>query len=292
MCDEKTNAEAMEYLKRSGHLTRRQFGQLSAGLGLAMLIPEIANALQVTESDVEVVTPDGTADCFFVSPSKGDHPGVVLWPDILGLRPAFRLMARRLAESGYSVLVPNVYYREQRAPVVKEGASFGDPAIREFLMPLAGTLNPQTQVVDAKAFVAYLDSRFEVAKDRKMGTMGYCMTGSFAMRTAATLPERIGAGASFHGGRLVSDSSDSPHLLVPKMQAKFLIAIAENDDAKEPDTKRVLNEAFNEARLHAEIEVYDGALHGWCALDSAAYNEKQANRAWGRLLDLFERSLA
>ncbi len=292
MCDEKTNRDAEAWLRRSGRLTRREFGALSAGAGLAMLLPRAANAREVTAANVEVQTPDGAADCHFVHPSSGAWPGVLVWPDALGLRPAFEQMARRLAESGYAVLTVNPYYRSERAPVVPEGASFRDEAVRKKVFPLMRSLTPERTVTDAKAFIGFLDGRKAVAANRKMGTTGYCMGGSMTMRTAAAFPDRIGAGASFHGGRLVTDRPDSPHLLVDRMQAHYLFAIAENDDVKDPEAKTALRKAFDAAGLPAEIEVYAGALHGWCPPDSAVYNEAQAERAWSRLLALFETALA
>ena len=292
MCDETTIRDAEEYLGRSGNLTRRGFGAVSLGTGLAMLLPRAASALEVRAANVAVTTPDGTADCYFAHPASGAHPGVLIWPDALGLRPAFEQMGRRLAESGYSVLVVNPYYRQTKAPVLPPGATFRDEATRKKIFPLMRSLTPEITVTDARAFVGFLDSREAVARDRKMGTMGYCMGGSMTMRTAATFPERIGAGASFHGGRLVTDRPDSPHLLVDKIRAHYLFAIAENDDRKQPEAKTVLREAFAAARLPAEIEVYAGTLHGWCPPDSAVYHEAQAERAWSRLLALFETALA
>ena len=292
MCDEDTLRDAEEYLCRSGSLTRRAFGALSVGTGLAMMLPRAAAALPVTAANVEISTPDGTADCYFVHPSSGAHPGVLVWPDALGLRPAFEQMGRRLAESGYAVLVVNPYYRSARAPVVEEGATFRDEATRKVIMPLMRSLSADTNVTDAKAFVAFLDAQDAVDGARKMGTTGYCMGGAITMRTAAEFPDRIGAGASFHGGRLVTDAPDSPHRLVGKMRAHYLFAIAENDDRKQPEAKTVLRDAFVAAGLPAEIEVYAGALHGWCPPDSAVYHEAQAERAWSRLLALFETALA
>ena len=288
MCDETTVADATKYLRAKG-ITRREFGAVSAGAGLAMLLPRAANAQDVTESEIDVTTPDGVADSYFVHPSSGAHPGVLIWPDAFGLRPAKRQMAKRLAESGYSVLVVNQYYRSQRAPIVNT-TNFAEAS--GTLRPLMGTLNPETHVRDARAFVSFLDSQSSVDSNRKMGTMGYCMGGPITMRTAAALPDRIGAGASFHGGGLVTDQPDSPHLLVPQMTAHYLFAIAANDDENEPEAKDVLREAFAEAGLPAEIEVYDGALHGWCPPDTQVYNEAQAERAWSRLLVLFEGALA
>ena len=292
MCDDRTFRESSEYLDSRSELTRREFGTLSAGAGLAMLLPRAADAQAVTEQDVEVTTPDGVADCFFVHPATGTHPGVLIWPDILGLRPAFRQMGRRLAESGYSVLVVNPFYRSVRSPVVPEGASFQDEATRNTVIPLARALSAETHVTDARAFIDWLDTQAAVDPDRKMGTTGYCMGGPITMRTAWARADRVGAGASFHGGGLVTDQENSPHLLVAEMDAHYLFAIAENDDMEDPEAKNVLRETFDAAGLPAEIEVYEGALHGWCPPDSAVYNEAQAERAWSRLLVLFETALA
>ena len=288
MCDDRTVADNTEYL-RGNTLTRRQFGAVSAGAGLAMLLPRAANAQSVTETDLDIRTPDGVADSYFVHPSSGTHPGVLIWPDAFGLRPAKRQMAKRLAESGYSVLVVNPYYRAQRAPVVNT-TDFAE--VRETIMPLMGALNAETQTTDAKAFVAFLDDQASVDSNRKMGTMGYCMGGPFTMRTAAAVPDRVGAAGSFHGGGLVTDQPDSPHLLVPEMKAHYLFAIAANDDENQPEAKDVLRDAFAEAGLPAEVEVYAGAIHGWCPPDSTVYNEAQAERAWSRLLVLFDSALA
>lgn len=288
MCDDQTVAGDNEYL-RMKNLTRRQFGVLSAGAGLSMLLPRSANAQEVSEANIDITTPDGVADCFFVHPSSGAHPGVLIWPDAFGLRPAKMQMGRRLAESGYSVLVVNQYYRTQRAPIVSS-TNFAE--VRETLMPLMGSLNADTQTRDAMAFISFLDDQPSVDQSRKMGTMGYCMGGPFTMRTAAAVPDRVGAAASFHGGGLVTDADDSPHLLVPQMKASYLFAIAENDDANQPEAKDVLRDAFAQAGLPAEIEVYEGARHGWCPPDSTVYHEAQAERAWSRLLVLFEEALA
>lgn len=292
MCDERTNLENNEFLARAGQLTRRQFGKLSAGAGLAVMLPKVANAMDVMEMEVNITTPDGTADCYFAHPNSGKHPGVLVWPDIFGLRPAFRRMGKRLAESGYSVLVINPFYRKQMAPTAPENPDFNDQATRSALFALAGTLSAETNVTDAKACIAWLDKQPQVDTRRKMGTTGYCMGGPLTMRTAAALPDRIGAGASFHGGNLVTDKPDSPHLLIPKMKAQYLFAIAENDDKNDPKAKDVLREEFAKANLQAEIEVYTGAMHGWCPPDSRVYNETQAERAWGRLLALFGKALA
>ncbi|HEY5645283.1 MAG TPA: dienelactone hydrolase family protein [Pseudomonadales bacterium] len=292
MCDEHTVDEDERYLAGRGGMSRRRFGAATAAAALALSLPRPVHAADVIESEVVVATPDGAADCHFARPASGKHPGVLVWPDIVGLRPAFRLMGRRLAESGYAVLTVNPYYRSAKAPVVPEGASFQDPATREILMPLAQSLSAVTNVTDAKAFVGFLDTQAGVDTNRPIGTTGYCMGGPMTMRTAAALAERVGAGASFHGARLVMDGPDSPHLLASQMRASYLFAIAENDDEREPDAKNVLRTTFNAAGLAAEIEVYAGAMHGWCPPDSRVYNEAQAERAWSRLLALFAGALA
>ena len=288
MCDDRTDADNNKYLYGK-NLTRRQFGAVSAGAGLAMFLPRAANAQAVAGADIDVTTPDGVADCFFVHPSSGAHPGVLIWPDAFGLRPAKKQMARRLAESGYSVLVINQYYRTQRAPVVNT-TNFAE--VRDILGPLMASLNADTQTRDARAFASFLDTQPAVDRNRKMGTMGYCMGGPFTMRTAAAVPDRVGAAASFHGGGLVTDQADSPHLLVPKMRAQYLFAIAANDDENQPEAKNVLRDVCAQAGLQAEVEVYAGAMHGWCPPDSTVYHEAQAERAWSRLLVLFENALA
>jgi carboxymethylenebutenolidase len=291
MCDNDSLDDMMRYQLRSGDLSRRQFGALTLGAGLVSMLPGSADAVDTQEADVTVTTPDGTADAYFVHPSSGRHPAVLMWPDIYGLRPAFRQMAKRLAESGYAVLVVNLYYRTKHAPVAPEHADMDDPATRSALMDLAQTLSPATTLTDAKAFVTWLDSQSAVDTKKRMATMGYCMTGPFTMRTAAEFPDRIGAGASFHGGGLVTDKPDSPHLLIPQIKAHYLFAIAENDDQRQPDAKNVLREAFAKARVPAEIEVYAGTLHGWCPPDSRVYNREQAEKAWSRALALFKSSL-
>jgi carboxymethylenebutenolidase len=287
MCDQgHFENDRLEY-ERLGKVTRKQFG-IILGAGVAMMLPRVANAVAVTESDVNVTTPDGTADCYFVHPASGTAPGVLIWPDIFGLRPAFRHMGKRLAESGYSVLVVNPFYRTKKAPTADAGAATPIERVR----PLAQTLNERTHMTDAKAFIAWLDRQSPVAKNRKMGTQGYCMGGPIAFRTAAAVPERIGAVASFHGGGLVTDQPNSPHVEAARSKAQFLIAIAANDDARSPNEKNILKDTFAKANLPAEIEVYSGAAHGWCPPDSRVYNEPQAERAWSRLLALYSKALA
>jgi carboxymethylenebutenolidase len=287
MCDQDHFEKDREDYEARGLVTRREFGVL-LGTGIAMMLPQVVNAVAVTESDVSVMTPDGTADCYFVHPASGTAAGVLIWPDIFGLRPAVRQMGKRLAESGYSVLVVNPFYRVKKAPTAEAGAA---TEIKQ-LMPLAQGLNETTHMTDAKAFIAWLDRQSSVARNRKVGTQGYCMGGPIALRTAAAVPDRVGAVASFHGGGLVTDMPNSPHLQAAKTKAQFLIAIAENDDARSPDDKNVLKETFGKANLPAEIEVYAGAAHGWCPPDSRVYNESQAEKAWSRLLALYGKALA
>lgn len=291
MCDEYTQKDVAEFLKHSG-VTRRQFGKLSAAAGLAVMLPSCSEAQAVTETDVEITTPDGVADCYFVHPSSGSHAAVIVWPDILGLRPAFRTMGKRLAESGYSVLVPHPFYRDARSPVVEVGDSFGDPEVRSRVLPMAQNLNADTHFTDARAFVSFLDQQASVDTSRGIGTTGYCMGGPMVMRTVAAVPDRLAAGATFHGGGLATDADNSPHLLIPNTQAQMLHCVAANDDENNPEAKEILRAAYASANISAEIEVYEGALHGWCAIDSQVYNEPQAERAWGRLLVLFESALA
>jgi len=283
MCDNDSINDIIEYNRRTG-LSRREFGALTLGAGLMSALPAGAATVETTESEVEIKTPDGTADAYFVHPSKGTHPGVLVWPDIFGLRPAFRQMGKRLAESGYAVLVVNPFYRTKKAPTAPDHPDFNDADTRKMLMGLHDTLNAQTGKTDGQAFVEWLDTQPAVDKKRKIGTTGYCMGGPLVFQTAAAVPGRVGAGATFHGGGLVTDKPDSPSLLIPTMKAHYLIAIAENDDQKQPDAKNVLKAAFAKAKLPAEIEVYKGTMHGWCPPDSQVYNQEQAEKAWSRLL--------
>src|SRR5215813_13010508 len=229
MCDQDHFENDRQEYEALGLVTRKQFG-IMLGAGIAMMLPRVANAVTVTESDVSVTTPDGTADCYFVHPASGTAPAVLVWPDIFGLRPAFRQMGKRLAESGYSVLVVNPFYRAKKAPTAPQGAATPIADVR----PLAGGLSEQTHMTDAKAFVAWLDQQPSVAKNRKIGTQGYCMGGPMAFRTAAAVPDRVGAVASFHGGGLVSDQPNSPTLQASKSKAQFLVCIAESDDQRSP----------------------------------------------------------
>jgi len=287
MCDQDHSQEDLLKFEALGLVTRRQFGVL-LGAGVAMMLPQVKNPVAVTESEVNIMTPDGTADGYFVHPSTGTAPGVLVWPDIFGLRDSFHKMGKRLAESGYSVLVVNPFYRVKKAPTAEQGAA--TPI--QGLMPLMqGIQNPALQATDAKAFIGWLDKQASVAKNRKMGTQGYCMGGPIAFRTAAAMPDRVGAVASFHGANLVSDGPDSPHLMVAKTKAQLLVAIAANDDMSKPNDKTVMKDTFAKANLKAEIEVYAGAQHGWCPPDSGVYNEAQAEKAWSRLLALYGQAL-
>jgi len=281
MCDQDHFAEDLK------KYSRRDVGTLAAAVGVTMMLPRSAWAVDVKESEVTITTPDGACDAYFVTPTTGAAPAVLVWPDIFGLRPAFRQMGKRLAEEGYSVLVVNPFYRTQKAPTAPQGSA---TPIADVL-PLARTLSAATHTADAKAFIAWLDARAEVDKGRKIGTIGYCMGGPIVMRTAAAVPDRVGAGGSFHGGGLNTPAPDSPHLLIPTMKAQFLIAIAENDDERDPESKNVLRKAFDDAKVKAEIEVYPAA-HGWCPPDSGVYSAEQAEKAWGRMLALFETALA
>ena len=284
MCDQDHFEHDREEYEARGMVTRREFGMM---LGAAVILPPVLNAVPVTESEVTVTTPDGTCDCYFVHPATGTAAAVVFWPDIFGLRPAMRQMGKRLAESGYSVLVVNPFYRTKKAPTAENGAA----TEIKTLMPLAQGLSETTHMTDAKAFIAWLDKQPSVNRNRKVGTQGYCMGGPIAFRTAAAVPDRVGAVASFHGGGLVTQAPNSPHLQAAATKAQFLIAVAENDDKRAPKDKEVLKETFSKASLPAEIEVYAGA-HGWCPPDSTVYNQAEAERAWTRLLALYSKALA
>jgi carboxymethylenebutenolidase len=285
MCDELTAAD------NHRHLSRRQFGAAAGAVGLTAVLPSPADAKPVTGRDVTITTPDGQADAYFVAPAQGRAPGVLVWPDIMGVRPAFRQMADRLAQSGYAVLTVNQFYRSTKAPFLAPGESFDQPAVRERITPWRTALTPDATTRDAHAFITWLDAQKAVDRKQGLGVTGYCMGGPMMLRTAAARADRVRAGASFHGGGMATDKPDSPHLLAPQMKAQFLIAVAENDDARNPQEKATLGEALAAARLPAEIEVYPGSRHGWCPPDSGAYNPVQAERAWGRLLALLDRAL-
>jgi carboxymethylenebutenolidase len=278
-------------------VSRRGFIARSIAAGLVVATgPSIAAELAVIESDVTVKTPDGTCDAAFVHPASGAYPGVILWADALGLRPTIRDMAKRLAADGYSVLVPNPFYRVSKAPQFMTAATldFKKPETMDRIRPLMSSITAAGAVEkDAPAYVAFLDAQPQVDNAKKIGTQGYCMGGALVVRTAAAAPERIGAGASFHGGALVTDKPDSPHLLAPKIKARMYFGIAQNDDQRQPTAKDVLKETFAKAGVPAEIEVYP-AKHGWCVPDmpvedgASVYDKAQAERAWGKLLALYK----
>jgi carboxymethylenebutenolidase len=239
---------------------------------------------------VVVETPDGAAEAFFVTPASGKHPGVLLWPDVAGLRAAYMTMATRLANEGYAVLAVNPYYRSAKVPVLSSFAEWRTEEGKARIGPMRAALTPEAITKDGAAFTAWLDRQQNVDRGKKLGTMGYCMGGPFTFRTAAAAADRVGAIASFHGGGLVTAEPTSPHALLPAMKVAALICIAQNDDEREPAAKDTLRQAAKAANVEAEIEVYP-AQHGWCTIDSPVYDEAQAERAWARLLATFERHL-
>lgn len=288
MCDDFTAEADDAALARVG-LSRREFAASGAAVAIAACSPapsSAGSAPRLTERMVAVTTPDGTADALFVHPAKGKHPAVIMWPDVAGFREAYKEMGRRLAASGYAVLVVNHYYRSQPAPILSTMAEWRSPAGQEKLKPMIAALSPAGTVRDATAFVAWLDRQRAVDTRRGIGSQGYCQTGSFAMRSAAAVPGRVKAVGSFHGGGLVTDKPDSPHLTFAQTKASYLIAIARNDDARAPTDKDTLRAAAAAAGRPAEIEVY-AADHGWCTLDAPVYDKAEADRAWGKLLALY-----
>jgi carboxymethylenebutenolidase len=282
-------------------ISRRDFVTLSVAAGVALAAgttPEAAVA--VVEDNVTIKTPDGTCDAAFIHPTTGSHPAVLIWPDAFGLRPVMREIGKRIAGEGYSVLVPNPFYRLAKAPVFDDPSkfNFANQADMAKLQPLMGSINaPGAAERDATAFIAWLDMQRQVDKTKKVGTQGYCMGGPLVVKTAATVPNRVGAGASFHGGGLVTDQPTSPHLLAPKIKARMYFGVASNDDMRQPDAKVKLKEAFEAAKVPAEIEVYPGALHGWCVRDmplqdgKPIYKMDAAERAWGKLVTLYKAAL-
>jgi len=284
----------------AGDLSRRNFVALSVAASLGSGTVPAAATLSVVESDVWIKTPDGMCDAAFIHPPTGTYPGVLIWTDAFGLRPSMRDIGKRLAAEGYSVLVPNPFYRVAKSPVYESAASvnFQDPATRAKLGPLMGSVNgPGAAEKDAVAYIAFLDAQLQVDKAKKIGTQGYCMGGALVVKTAAAVPDRVGAGASFHGGGLVTDKPDSPHLLAPRIKARMYFGIASNDDQKQPDAKDKLTKAFEDAKVPVQVEVYP-AKHGWCVPDmpkdngSPIYSRPDAERAWERLLALYKAGLA
>jgi carboxymethylenebutenolidase len=279
-------------------LTRRDFVTMTVAAGLAAAAGSDVTAQQAVEKNVEIKTPDGMCDAAFIHPASGAHPAVIIWPDAFGLRPSMRDMAKRLAAAGYSVLVPNPFYRVARSPVYEDASKVDFQKERAKITPLMGSIQADGTVErDAPAFVAWLDMQKEVDRNKKIGTQGYCMGGGLVVRTAAAVPSRIGAGASFHGGGLVTDRPNSPHLLAPKIKARMYFGIATNDDMQQPDAKTKLREAFDAAKVPAEIEVYSMSQHGWCVPDMPAgangpiYNKVDAERAWAKLGALYKAAL-
>ena len=286
-------------------IQRREFVAASAAVGIAAAAgsPTALSAAerQVVERDVDVKTPDGTCDAALFHPAVGKHPAVLVWTDVFGLRPAFRNLGRRLAAQGYTVLVPNPFYRTARAPVVTDASTFdfSNPADRAKTQAWTGPINqPGAIERDAQAHIAFLDAQRQTETSRKVGTQGYCMGGPLVFKTAAQVSNRVGAAATFHGGGLVTDKPTSPHLLAPKIKARMYIAIAASDDMRQPDAKDKLREAFAGHEPPAEIEVYPGTIHGWCVPDmphqngKPIYNKADAERAWGKLLALYRTTLA
>jgi carboxymethylenebutenolidase len=300
MMDDKDDFEKQQD-EAASDLSRRDFIAMSVAAGIVAAAGSASAAMPVAETDVSVKTPDGMCDAAFIHPTTGSHPGVIIWPDAFGLRPSMRDIGKRIAAEGYSVLVPNPFYRLAKAPVIQDPSSFNfqNPADMAKLQPLMGSINaPGAAEKDAVAFVAFLDAQKEVNKSKKIGTQGYCMGGPLVVKTAAAVPNRVGAGGSFHGGGLVSDKPDSPHLLASKIKARMYFGIASNDDMRQPDAKDKLKEAFAAAKVPAEIEVYPGALHGWCVPDMPQqngmpiYSKPDAERAWGKLVALYKAGLA
>jgi carboxymethylenebutenolidase len=289
MCDDFTLPAEDAALARRG-LTRREFAAMGAAIAVAGCVGTAGakGAGELVERMVSIATTDGMADAFFVHPGKGKHPGVILWPDVAGLREVKKIMARRLAAAGYAVLAVNPYYRDAPAPVMNSMSEFRTPEGQAKIGPMRAKLTSDTIARDAKAYVAFLDGERAVDKRRKIGTQGYCMTGLFTVRSAAAVPGRIGAAASFHGGGLVDDKPDSPHKVLGQTKASFLFAIARNDDEKQPAAKDELRKAAEAAKRPAEIEVYP-ADHGWCVADAPAYDPTQAEKAWDRLLVLYKK---
>ena len=288
--------------KNPSDVSRRDFTALGAAAGFAVSLGSASAAEAVTETDVTIKTPDGVCDAAFIHPATGSHPGVIIWTDIFGLRPSFRDLGKRLAAQGYSVLIPNPFYRTAKSPVVADASTFdfAAPASRAKTAEWTGPINqPGAIERDSATYVVWLDAQAQINKAKKIGTQGYCMGGPLVFKTAATNPGRVGAGATFHGGGLVTDQPSSPHLLIPKMKSQMYIAIAASDDSKQPDAKDTLKSSFTTAKVPAEVLVYQGAVHGWTVKDmpkqadgTPTYNGPEAERAFTALLALYKNSIA
>ncbi len=278
---------------KSKSLQRRLLGKLAFGAGfLGMNSAWSASGLSVAENRVNIETKDGLCDAYFICPDQGKYPGVLMWTDIRGLRPSFIAMGRRLASEGYSVLIPNPFYRASAAPIPAPDFDYSNPEQRAQARKLVAQLFfGNNAEKDTKVFLEFLQGQIEVDNTKKMGASGYCMGGPLVIRSAASFPDAIGAAASFHGGGLVTEKDNSPHLLIPQIKANVLIAIASNDDEREPETKKVLKGMFQREEVNADIEVYEEALHGWCVTDSSVYNQVKAEVAWKNLLQLYKKSL-
>ena len=288
MCDDFIH----QGLTHNPAVSRRAFVVSSAATAVLSSASAAAQA-KVVEKDVNVPMASGVSDsALFYPEGKGPWPGVLVWTDILGLRPVFREMGRRLAAEGYVVLVPNPFYRNAKAPIVDGSFDFSKPEDRAKVMPMAAALTAEANISDAKSYVAFLDQQPQTDKKKRMGVQGYCMGGPLTFRTAATQADRIGAAATFHGGGLVTDKPESPHLLIPKMKAEVLCCVADNDDKRDPAAKDKLKEAFTAAHLKATVEVYEGCNHGWTVRGSQVYNEAGAERAWAELTALYKRNLS
>jgi len=286
MCDD----DIHQGLVHDPSVSRRTFGLMTVALTGVATVARADDTVE--EKDVEIKTPDGTADAaLFYPKGKGKWPAVLLWPDVMSLRPVFRDMGRRLAAAGYVVLVPNLYYRVKKAPVIEGAFNFANPDDRAKLTPMRASVTPAGTFTDAAAYVAFLDAQPQTNKAKKVGVQGYCMGGPLSFRTAGAVPGRIGAVATFHGGGLFVDGPDSPHLLIPKTHAEYLIEIADNDDKQDPTIKDKLKAAFADAKRPAQVEVFAGAAHGWTVKGSQVYNEAAAETAWANLLALYKKAL-
>ncbi|MEI9890020.1 MAG: dienelactone hydrolase family protein [Caulobacteraceae bacterium] len=269
-------------------INRRAFttASIAAGALMGAAWSAHAQAAGVKETDVSIKTPDGDTDAALYTPAgKGPFPGVVIFTDILGLRPAFRDMGKRLASSGYVVLVPNPFYRTKKGLLVEGPFDFSKDFAK--LQPHTAAITPEGTTKDLTAWVAYLDDLPQTSKKAKLGVTGYCMGGPRVVEASAIRADRVGGAMSNHGGGVVSNAPTSPHLLAPKIKAKTFFAIAQNDAMRQPDQADKLKAAYAAAGNPCGAEVYK-ADHGWCVSDGAAYNKAEAERAWTQMLATFK----